>query len=110
MESLQVATSMRRNLRELTQDFRAHIQHEEKVVFLLAETRLTKKAQLRVSKENAGDVKLPSASCAVSYRSLIYIFAEEKRCTHSTRVETAMSQSYLKGLVCRRFLVQAIFL
>ena len=44
----QVPTSMRRNLRELTRGFRAHIQHEEKVVFLLAETRLTKKAQLRV--------------------------------------------------------------
>ena len=41
-------TMIRQDLRELTHDFRAHIQHEEKVVFLLAETRLTKKSQLSV--------------------------------------------------------------
>ena len=41
-------TTIRQDLRELTHDFRAHIHHEEKVVFLLAETRLTKKSQLSV--------------------------------------------------------------
>ena len=41
-------TATRHDLRELTKDFRAHIHHEEKVVFLLAETRLTKKTRLSV--------------------------------------------------------------
>ena len=44
----QGATSIHHTLREFTHHFRAHIQHEEKVVFLLAETRLTKKVQLSV--------------------------------------------------------------
>ena len=41
-------TTIRQDLRELTHYFRAHIHHEEKVVFLLAETRLNKKSQLSV--------------------------------------------------------------
>ena len=40
--------TIRQDLRKLTNDFRAHIQHEEKVVFLLAETRLSNKSQLSV--------------------------------------------------------------
>ena len=40
--------TIRQDLREFATGFRTHIQHEERVVFLLAETRLTKKTQLLV--------------------------------------------------------------
>lgn len=40
--------SMRHHLHELANHFRAHMQHEERVVFILAKTRLTKKARVTV--------------------------------------------------------------
>ena len=41
--------SMRHNLREFTKQFRTHMQHEEKVVFVLVRTRLTQEQQRRVA-------------------------------------------------------------
>ena len=45
----QPLTSMRHNLCEFTKQFRTHMQHEEKVVFVLVRTRLTPKQQRRVT-------------------------------------------------------------
>jgi hemerythrin-like domain-containing protein len=50
-ESSQFLKSMRLQLCELATQFRAHIQHEEKVVFLLARTRLTEKVRLNITKK-----------------------------------------------------------
>lgn len=41
----------RRRLRQFTRQFRAHIQHEEKVVYLLAQTRLTEQHRSKVAKQ-----------------------------------------------------------
>jgi hemerythrin-like domain-containing protein len=43
--------TMRHDLHELANQFRAHIQHEEKVVFLLARTRLTDRDRRTVAKK-----------------------------------------------------------
>ena len=44
-------TTMRHDLHELADKFRTHIQHEEKVVFLLAWTRLTDRERQTIAKE-----------------------------------------------------------
>jgi len=42
---------MRSHLHEFATQFRSHIQHEEKVVFLLAKTRLTEKVRKDITKK-----------------------------------------------------------